>query len=108
MASELTLSLLIGTVQPQPVPREVMESLVSASVTVSATEKSGFDLSFAVSTGSPLLTDLLPSGYFDPPTRVILVVTMSGTSTVLMDGVITLPGDGAERRAGQVGPVDQG
>ena len=90
MASELTLSLLIGTVQPQPVPREVMESLVSASVTVSATEKSGFDLSFAVSTGSPLLTDLLPSGYFDPPTRVILVVTMSGTSTVLMDGVITL------------------
>ncbi len=90
MASELTLSLLIGTVQPQPVPREVMESLVSASVTVSATEKSGFDLSFAVSTGSPLLTALLPSGYFDPPTRVILVVTMSGTSTVLMDGVITL------------------
>ncbi len=90
MASELTLSLLIGTVQPQPVPREVMESLVSASETVSATEKSGFDLAFAVSTGSPLLTDLLPSGYFDPPTRVILVVTMSGTSTVLMDGVITL------------------
>ncbi len=90
MASELTLSLLIGTVEPQPVPREVMESLVSASVTVSATDKSGFDLSFAVSTGSPLLTDLLPSGYFDPPTRVILVATMAGTATVLMDGVITL------------------
>jgi hypothetical protein len=56
---------------------------------VSATEKSGFDLSFAVSTGSPLLTDLLPAGYFDPPTRVILVATMAGTATVLMDGVIT-------------------
>ena len=90
MASELTLSLLIGTVNPQPVSREVMESLVSASVTVSATDKSGFDLSFAVSTSSPLLTDLLPSGYFDPPTRVILVATMAGTATVLMDGVITL------------------
>ena len=89
MASELTLSLLIGAVQPQPAPREVMESLVSASVTVSSTEKSGFDLSFAVSTGSPLLTDLLPAGYFDPPTRVILVATMAGTATVLMDGVIT-------------------
>ncbi len=89
MASELTLSLLIGAVHPQPAPREVMESLVSASVTVSATEKSGFDLSFAVSTRSPLLTDLLPSGYFDPPARVILVATMAGTALVLMDGVIT-------------------
>jgi len=89
VASELTLSLLIGAVQPQPAPREVMESLVSVSVTVSATEKSGFDLSFAVSSGSPLLTDLLPAGYFDPPTRVILVATMAGTATVLMDGVIT-------------------
>ena len=89
MASELTLSLLIGTVQPQPAPRAVMESLVSASVQVSATGKSGFDLSFAVSTVSPLLTSLLPSRYFDPPTRVILVATMAGTATVLMDGVIT-------------------
>src|SRR5690349_8148833 len=89
VASEITLSLLIGAVQPSPVPREVMESLVSASVQVSATGKSGFDLSFAVSKGSPLLTDLLPAGYFDPPTRVILVVTMAGSATVLMDGVIT-------------------
>ena len=89
MASELTLSLMIGAIQPQPVPREVMEALVSASVTVSAADKSGFDLSFAVSTRSPLLTSLLPSGYFDPPARVILVATMAGTATVLMDGVIT-------------------
>jgi hypothetical protein len=89
VASELTLSLLIGAVQPQPAPREVMESLVSASVTISATEKSGFDLSFAVSTRSPLLTDLLPAGYFDPPARVILVATMARTALVLMDGVIT-------------------
>ena len=89
MASELTLSLLIGGTNPQPAPRVVIESLVSASVTVSTTGKSGFDLSFAVSTGSPLLTDLLPAGYFDPPTRVILVATMAGTATVLMDGVIT-------------------
>jgi hypothetical protein len=89
VASELTLSLLIGAVHPQPVRRDVMESLVSASVTVSTTGKSGFDLSFAVSKGSPLLTELLPSGYFDPPTRVILVATMAGTATVLMDGVIT-------------------
>jgi hypothetical protein len=89
MSSELTLSLLIGPIHAEPAPPEVMEALTSVSVNVSATEKSGFDLSFAVSTMSPLMTDLLPSGYFDPPTRVIIVVTMAGTSTVLMDGVIT-------------------
>jgi hypothetical protein len=89
VASELVLSLLIGAVHPEPVPREVMEALVSASVTVSATDKSGFDLSFAVSSRSPLLTSLLPAGYFDPPTRVILVATMAGSAVVLMDGVIT-------------------
>jgi hypothetical protein len=89
VASELTLSLWIGAIQPQPVPREVIESLVSATVTVSSTGKSGFDLSFAVSKASPLLTDLLPNGYFDPPKRVILLATMAGTSIVLSDGVIT-------------------
>ena len=90
MPSDLTLSLMMGPVTPQPVPRPVIESLVTATVNVSATDKSGFDLTFAVSKGSPLLTDLLPSGYFDPPTRVILVATLAGTATVLMDGVITL------------------
>jgi hypothetical protein len=90
VASDVTLSLLIGPVRPAPAPRAVMQSLTSATVTVSATGKSGFDLSFAVSKGSPLVTDLLPSGYFDPPTRVIIVATMAGTATVLMDGVITM------------------
>ncbi len=32
---------------------------------------------------------LLPAGYFDPKIRVILVVTMNGLPTVLMDGIIT-------------------
>ncbi|MGO8892170.1 MAG: hypothetical protein ACLP8X_01245 [Streptosporangiaceae bacterium] len=90
MPSDLTLSLLMGPVKPEPVARPVIESLVSASVNISATGTSGFDLTFAVSKGSPLLTDLLPSGYFDPPARVILVATLAGTVHVLMDGVITL------------------
>src|SRR5579862_6658820 len=80
---------MMGSVTAQPVPRAVIESLVTATVNVSATGKSGFDLSFAVSKGSTLITDLLPSGYFDPPTRVILVATLAGSATVLMDGVIT-------------------
>ena len=40
----------------------------------------GFDLSLAVSTQSTLMTDLLPSGYFDPPQRVIIVATMAGSA----------------------------
>ncbi|MDQ6617629.1 MAG: hypothetical protein M3083_23485 [Actinomycetota bacterium] len=90
MPSELTLSLLIGPGGvPLPVPPEVMESLMSASVTQSASGTSGFDLSFAVSKGS-LLLSLLAAGYFDPTTRVILFALTPGTLTVLMDGVITL------------------
>jgi hypothetical protein len=44
---------------------------------------------FTTSKGSPILTTLLPAGYFDPPARVILTVSVNGSSTVVMDGVIT-------------------
>lgn len=88
MASEITLSLLFG-ISPKPAPREVMEALTQVQVNVSAQDKSGFDLSFAVSKRSAIVTQLLPSGYFDPPTRVIITVTVRGQATVLMDGVIT-------------------
>jgi hypothetical protein len=91
MASQVAFKLLIGGDNPtRPAPPAVMQALLSASVTVSATDKSGFDLSFAVSKTSRLITELLPGGYFDPATRVILTVTMAGTETVLMDGVITM------------------
>src|SRR5262249_2285082 len=32
---------------------------------------------------------LIPAGYFDPMIRVIIVVTINGTPTVIMDGLIT-------------------
>ena len=89
MPSELTLSLLVGKVAIDPAPRAVLEALTQAQVTVSASGPSGFDLSFAVSTDSPITTQLLPSGYFDPPARVVLAATLRGATTVLIDGVIT-------------------
>ena len=46
-------------------------------------------LYFAMGKRSPLNRTLLPSGYFDPKVRVVLMVTMNGSPTVLMDGVIT-------------------
>jgi hypothetical protein len=50
---------------------------------------SGFELKFATSKLSQITTQMLPSGYFDPPTRVVIAATLVGSTTVLMDGVIT-------------------
>ena len=83
------LSLLIGPVMTQPVPPEVIESLVSVSVTETAGQRSGFQLTFNVSKTGVIQTVLLPSGYFEPIlTRVQIVVSFGGTSKVLMDGLI--------------------
>jgi hypothetical protein len=84
-----TLSLMIGGIAPRPVPKPVIDALTGVQVKTAATGKSGFQLAFATSKSSPLLTTLLPRGYFDPPSRVIVTVTFRGTPTVLMDGVIT-------------------
>lgn len=88
MASDITLGLQIG-IGREPAPPSVIEALTQVQVSIAAVEKSGFDLTFAVSKASPLITDLLPSGFFDPPTRVIITVTIRGEQYVLMDGVIT-------------------
>lgn len=89
MADRFTLGLLIGPIVPLPVPKALIESLESAQVTIASGQKSGFQLVFTTSKGSPILTTLLPAGYFDPPARVILTVSVNGSSTVVMDGVIT-------------------
>ena len=87
MASYLTL--LIGPGIPIPAPEPVTDSLLSVQVT-SGSDRSGFQLTFAVSKKSLLLTALLPAGFFDPiTTRVIIVATVSGIPIVLMDGLVT-------------------
>jgi hypothetical protein len=82
------LTLLIGLGVPQVAPQAVVDALLSAEVTVSSGQRSGFQLTFGMSKLSVLNTTLLPSGYFDPPARVILVVTVNGIPNVIMDGVI--------------------
>jgi hypothetical protein len=74
---------------PVPVPQPVVDALQSAQVTTTAGQASGFQLTFALSKKSMLAQTLLPAGFFDPKIRVILVVTMNGLPTVLMDGIIT-------------------
>jgi hypothetical protein len=95
------LSLLMGPQIPVPVPQPVTDALLSAQVTVTAGQRSGFQLGFDLAKTGLINTTLLPSGFFDPKTRVILVVTVSGTPTVLMDGVIIRQEVGIANQPGQ-------
>ena len=87
--SNLALTLLIGPGVPVPAPQAVIDALTGISVSHDPT-RSGFQLSFAVSKESTLLTTLLPAGYFDPvTTRVVIIATFGGFPNVLMDGLVT-------------------
>jgi hypothetical protein len=89
MLKGIQLTLLIGPAVAAPAPKPVMDALQSIQVT-SSKDRSGFQLVFAVSKQSPLLTTLLPAGYFDPmTTRVIIIVTLNGVPNVIMDGIVT-------------------
>ena len=89
MLHGIHLSLMIGPAVPVPAPKSVVDALLSVQVT-SGKDKSGFQLSFAMSKNSVLQTTLLPAGYFDPiTTRVILIVTLGGFPNVIMDGIVT-------------------
>lgn len=89
MLKGIHLTLLIGPAVPIPAPPPVVDALTAVQVT-SGRDRSGFQLTFAVSKKSPLLRTMLPAGYFDPiVTRVIVVVTLGGMPNVLMDGLVT-------------------
>jgi hypothetical protein len=89
MLKGVHLTLMIGPLVPLPAPQSVVDAVTSIQVT-SGTDKSGFQITFAVSKNSTLLKTMLPAGYFDPmSTRVVIVVTMGGFPHVLMDGIVT-------------------
>lgn len=84
------LQLMIGPGVPIPVPREVTEALVSVSVTSNTESASIFQLTFTLSSKSPLQTLFLLSGGSQLPiVRVVILVLIKGMPEVLMDGVIT-------------------
>jgi hypothetical protein len=89
MLDGIHLTLMIGPVLPVPAPKVVIDAVQSVQVT-SGKDKTGFQITFAVSKKSPLLTTMLPAGYFDPmSTRVVIAVTLGGFPHVLMDGIVT-------------------
>lgn len=95
------LTILIGPKIARPVPAEVSEALLTAQITLTAGERSGFQLAFDLTKNGLISRRLLPERAFDPKTRIILVTTIRGTRTVLMDGVITRHEVGASNRPGQ-------
>jgi hypothetical protein len=89
MLKGINLTLMIGPAVPVLAPQVVMDSLESVQVN-SGKDRSGFQLVFTVSKNSPLMTTMLPAGYFDPMiTRVLIIMTVNGAPNVLMDGIIT-------------------
>jgi len=58
-------------------------------VTNASGSRSGFQLTFTLAKNSLLTTTLIPAGYFDPMTRVIIIVTLNGLPNVIMDGLVT-------------------
>lgn len=89
MASPLYLSLLAGPVVAVPVPKPLIDAFVSAEITESATDRSGFQLTFTLADDSVLQTFfLLAASAPIPLLRVIIVATFGGLPQVLMDGFI--------------------
>jgi hypothetical protein len=89
MLKGVHLTLMVGPLVPAPAPKSVIDAIESLKIT-SGKDKSGFQITFGVSKKSPLLTTMLPAGYFDPMvTRVIVIVTLGGMPNVIMDGIVT-------------------
>jgi hypothetical protein len=90
LAGGLQLTLMIGPAIPIPVPKPVIDALVSVKVMSRAFLASGFELVFALDVYSPLQTlFLLAGGQSLPLVRVVIVATLNGQSEVLIDGVMT-------------------
>ncbi|ANZ16749.1 MULTISPECIES: hypothetical protein [Streptomyces] len=95
------VSLYMGPKSARLVPQEVVEALLSAQITSTAGERSGFQLAFDLTKKGAIVERLLPEGFFDPKTRVIVTVALKGTPVVLLDGVIVRQEVGSSNHPGQ-------
>ncbi|MFE4640089.1 hypothetical protein [Streptomyces sp. NPDC056730] len=95
------LTLRMGPKLTRPVPAEVSEALLSAQITMTAGERSGFQIAFDLTKTGMITRRLLPEGFFDPRTRVIVTASVKGTTTVLLDGLIVRQEVGASNQPGQ-------
>jgi len=82
------LTLMMGSFTASAVPEAVIDALTDIQVTSSMGSQGGFQLKFSLGKNSTL-QQMLASGFFDPRTRVIIAVTVNGSTSVLIDGIIT-------------------
>jgi hypothetical protein len=86
----IRLQLLIGRPDiPLPAPYEVVDALVSLTVTNDDRMIDGFEMFFNLGRDSLLEYGLLRSGILDIRNRVIIMVIIGGLPQVLIDGLIT-------------------
>jgi len=91
VADAVRLQLMMGPGVPVPAPRVVLDALDQVKVeSGSGQTQSGFELTLKIQNTSPLETlFLLTGGSSIPIFRVVIAVTLGGTTSVLMDGVMT-------------------
>jgi len=82
------LTLMMGPFTAKPVPQTVIDALTEVQVSSTVGSQGGFQLKLTLGKASPV-QQLLQSGFFDPRKRVIIAVTVNGSTEVLMDGIIT-------------------
>ena len=82
------LTLMMGAFNASPVPQPVIDALTDVQVSSTVGSQGGFQLKFTMG-GNSLLAQMHVSGFFDPRKRVIIAVTVNGSTEVLMDGIIT-------------------
>jgi len=82
------LTLMMGSFTASPVPVAVIDALSEVQVTSAIGNQGGFQLKFTLGKNS-MLQQMLVSGFFVPRTRVIIAVTVNGSTEVLIDGIIT-------------------
>lgn len=99
MLSGIHMTLMIGPAVPVPVSADVLNALTSVEVTNTTDGPSGFRLQFTLPKKSPLeILFLIAGGASIPLVRVVVAITMNGSTTTLVDGVMTnhqyVPGSG--------------
>lgn len=85
----IRLFLLIGETVPTPAPISVIDAIDSIEVTNKDQERDGFQLDLRLGKGTLSEYGLLKEGILDPPSRVIIMVTLGVLPQVLIDGIIT-------------------
>jgi hypothetical protein len=85
------ITLMIGPGVAVPVGSDILAALDTVTVeSGSGDTQSGFELTFSLDRGSPLnILFLLSSGVSIPIMRVVVAITVRGTTSVLIDGVMT-------------------